>query len=223
MGVDWYFAVEERREEGWAPPKALRDPRRHSPPWRAQLTWLPRSRRCAVELFTGRVEGGEGSVVGMRAGAPPDAERSTFCRHYGERLGAGWAKEIGARWIDASDLLIECWRETRLLLGGEVRASAADLFGDGRRPLPRQALVARLGSPREVDELERVAAQVSAAIDQRSGRARHLWESAPPHRPVPVTWESSVVEILGADRAEAFERLAELAPLTRLRVFLYRA
>ena len=187
MGMDYYFCAERRIGDEWLPAHE------------GDFTWLSR-RSAGPWLFLG-------GPFTMKAGRPPDENRSAFFRLHDE----SYTTEAQTHWIGLDELMIEEWPHTRYIVQGQIAARHAGSFGDGRHAFP------------DFDGELRVGAVDVEPINQLFGPAAHLRRTTKPDFLVPVTWSESVEALLG-DRAfsafSAFRSLLELGPADELRVMM---
>jgi hypothetical protein len=211
-----YFYVESRSADDWVVPSNLA-------PWggnyNAELgafLWAhPRQRW--LDLFAiGRyvVE----PLFRLRPGPPDDRRASSLLRYLDNVHHYDYAKnDYHLAWMPYEELFVDCWDTETVVLGGNVPAQYALLFGNGEQPFPTAELVTA-GVEEKALERFHNGWWTDKSADMTFGPDRYHLNQLPPDRDVWVTRRETIAGFIGAPHADEFRGLRRYGRDEDLRV-----
>ena len=204
MSNSWNFYIEVRDGPNWITPNDLLPP----DPWSSpkSFSWLLHYRYDF--LFEN-----DRALLPFHLGYPSD-------------IGAVWREStrswllgFDAKWIGYPQLMVDFWRDKgTLLVGNSVSVHFASLFADGNGEFPAEALKA--AGCFDVDLLPH-RSSAENPIDRQSGYALAKLIEKTPEAQIPVTWRTSIVELLGDETCNDFINLRQYGRDEDIRVIAF--
>lgn len=156
----------------------------------------------------------------LRPGPPDDRRGSALLQYLESVHHYDYEKnDYHLSWMPYEELFIDCWTTDTVLVGNEVPARHALLFGNGEQPFPTAELVATGVEEAELEKF-RNGWWVNEPTDVSFGVHRHQLSQLPPERDVCVTWRDTIAGFVGEGYADAFRGLRRYGRDEDLRILM---
>ena len=154
----------------------------------------------------------------LRSGPPDDRRGSALLRHL-DSFDDYETNESHLSWIPYGELFVDCWDAETLVIGRQLPACHALLFGNGQQPFPTAELVAVGVEEKELEQF-RIGWWTDQPADMTFGPDRHHLSQLPPDRDVCVTWRETIAGFIGEPYADTFRELRRYGRDEDLRILV---